>query len=121
MSYTIPIEVYEKLEARLGKETAFVVVEVLQKSVKESIEESEDKLKIKISEDLKKELASKYDIELLKKDIERVEIDLRKEIDMLRLEIRKDMKIMTVIIVAVVIILNQNSLEFLLKVMGLLK
>ncbi len=52
------------------------------------------------------ELATKYDIELV-----------RKEIDL----VRKDMKIMTIILIAVIILLNQSALEFIARILGLLK
>ncbi len=61
-----------------------------------------------------------------------VETELRKEIDLLREEmhkeidlVRKDMKIMELRIIAILIIamllLNQNSLEFLAKLLGIIR
>lgn len=125
MGYTIPVKVYEKLEEKLGKETASIVVETPEKSIDETIKESKENLKIVISEELKKELATKYDLKL-------VETELRKEIDLLREEmhkeidlVRKDMKIMELRIIAILIIamllLNQNSLEFIARLLGLMK
>jgi len=142
MGFTIPIEVYEKFEEKLGKETASVVVKVLEMSIREAIREGKEDLKSKITEELKKELATKYDIELLKKDIDVLRQETHKEIGILREEmhkeigivkkeidlvkkeidlVRKDMKIITIIILAAIILLNQNSLEFLAKLFGLLK
>jgi len=62
------------------------------------------------SEELKKELVTRYDLKL-------VEIELRKEIEL----VRKDMKIIAIILLAAMILLNQNSLEFLAKLLGMLK
>ena len=142
MGFTIPIEVYEKFEERLGKETASIIVKVLEMSIREAIREGKEDLKSKITEELKKELATKYDIELLKKDIDVLRQETHKEIGILREEmhkeigivkkeidlvkkeidlVRKDMKIITIIILAAIILLNQNSLEFLAKLFGLLK
>ncbi|MFN3479864.1 MAG: hypothetical protein ACK415_05715 [Thermodesulfovibrionales bacterium] len=135
MGYAIPIEVYNRLEEKLGKETAAVVVEALQISIKEAIKEGRSELKAEVSEELKKELATKYDVELVKKDVDllRKDMDLLreemlKEIALLREEmykeialVRKDMKITTIIIIAVIVLLNQNSLEFLARLLGLLK
>ncbi len=114
MGYAMPTKVYEKLGERLGKETATVVTEALEDSIRSAIEDSKDRLKITISEELKKELATKHDLKLL-------EIDLRKEIEL----VRKDMKIMeiriTAILIIVMILLNQNSLEFIARLLGLMK
>jgi len=125
MGYTIPIEIYEKFEEKLGKEAASVVVKALEMSI---IKEGKRDLKSEITEELKKELATKYDLKL-------VETELRKEIDLLRQEmhkeiglvkkeidlVRKDMKIITIIILAAMIFLNQSSLEFLARLFGLMK
>jgi hypothetical protein len=132
MGYAIPIEVYNRLEEKLGREAAAVITETLELSIKEAIKEGKSELKAEVSEELKKELATKYDLKL-------VETELRKEIDLLREEmhkeielvhkeielIRKDMKIMEIRIIAILIIvmilLNQNSLEFIARLLGLLK
>jgi len=124
MGYTIPIEIYEKFEEKLGKEAASVVVKALEMSIREAIKESKEDIKTRLTEELKKELATKYDIELLKKDIDILRQEMHKEIGLVKKEIdlvRKDMKIITIIILAVIILLNQNSLEFLARLFGLLK
>ena len=124
MSYTIPIEIYEKFEEKLGKEAASVVVKALEMSIREAIKEGKEDIKTRLTEELKKELATKYDIELLKKDIDILRQEMHKEIGLVKKEIdlvRKDMKIITIIILAVIILLNQNSLEFLARLFGLLK
>ena len=146
MSYTIPIEIYEKFEEKLGKEAASVVVKALEMSIREAIKEGKEDIKTRLTEELKKELATKYDIELLKKDIDvlRKDIDvlrqetnkeigvlreeMHKEIGIVRKEIdlvRKEMKIMEIRIIAVLVIvmilLNHNALEFLARLFGLIK
>ena len=146
MSYTIPIEIYEKFEEKLGKEAASVVVKALEMSIREAIKEGKEDIKTRLTEELKKELATKYDIELLKKDIDvlRQDIDVlrqetNKEIGVLREEmhkeigivkkeidlVRKEMKIMEIRIIAVLVIvmilLNHNALEFLARLFGLIK
>jgi hypothetical protein len=71
-------------EKVLGKEDARKAVEILQKSINESLESSEEKLKISISEELKKELASKYDIELLRQKMKTLEVEFKKKLDVVR-------------------------------------
>jgi SMC interacting uncharacterized protein involved in chromosome segregation len=146
MGYTIPIEIYEKFEEKLGKEAASVVVKALEMSIREAIKEGKEDIKTRLTEELKKELATKYDIELLKKDIDvlRKDIDvlrqetnkeigvlreeMHKEIGIVRKEIdlvRKEMKIMEIRIIAVLVIvmilLNHNAIEFLARLFGLIK
>ena len=124
MGYTIPIEIYEKFEEKLGKEAASVVVKALEMSIREAIKEGKENIKTRLTEELKKELATKYDIELLKKDIDILRQEMHKEIGLVKKEIdlvRKDMKIITIIILAAMIFLNQNSLEFLARLFGLIK
>jgi DNA relaxase NicK len=128
MAYGIPLEIYQMLEKVLGKEDVKKAVEILQKSINESLESSEEKLKISISEDLKKELASKYDVELLRQEMKTLEVEFKKEIDVVRkeieitrLEFKKDLRIAVIILIAIIVILNQNSLELLAKLFGIVK
>ena len=121
MAYGIPLEVYQMFEKVLGKEDAQKAVEILQKSINESLESSEEKLKTSISEELKKELASKYDIELLRQEMKTMEVEFKKEIEITRLEFKKDLRIAVIILIAIIVILNQSSLEFLAKLIGIVK
>jgi len=117
MGYTIPVKVYELLEEKLGKDIASALTLVIEESIRSALEDSKDRLKITISEELKQELATKYDIELVKKEIDVV----RKEIELVKLEFKKDLRIATIILLAAIIILNQNSIEFIARLIGILK
>lgn len=117
MGYAIPLDIYTRLEEKLGKESAEVITSALETTIKEAIREGRESLKYEVSEELKKELASKYDVALVKKDIDVV----RKEIEMVRLEFKKDLRITTIILLAAIVFLNQNSLEFIARILGLLK
>jgi len=145
--YSIPVEVYRRLEEIIGKEAAGIVVDALQESIRASSEESGENLRIGITDDLKHEMASKSDLSTTKaelkaelqwvktelqqeiklvktelnKEIEMVKTDLQKEINKLRVEVKKDIKIMGIILLAVIIILNQNSTELLGKILGIIK
>ena len=116
------------LKKYLEKKMLKKPLKYLQKSINESLEFFEEKLKISISDDLKKELASKYDIELLRQEMKTLEVELkkeinvvRKEIEITRLEFKKDLRIATIILIAIIVILNQNSLELLAKLFGIVK
>jgi hypothetical protein len=121
MSDVIPLKAYQILEDTLGKEKAQELVEVLSTHISNELMNTKESLKVEISEELKKELATKYDLKIL-------EVELRKEIDLVRKEIdlvRKDMKIMEIRLIAIIVIINiifnPNALELLGKLFGIIK
>lgn len=108
MPYSIPIQVYEQLKVKLGKESAHIILESLEKSIKATIKESKEHLKIVVSEELKKELVTKHDLVVTKMELEKEVGSVRKEIDLVLEEIdlvRKDMRIMVIRIITIVVIL----------------
>jgi len=132
MAYAIPAKIYEKLEEKLGRETASVIVEALEASIRSALEDSKERLKVVISEELKKELATKYDLKLVEKAIDLLREEMLKEIGVLREEmhkeidlIRKDMKIIEIrllaILIIVMLLLNQGTIAFIARILGLLK
>ncbi len=135
----IPIQLYEKLSEKLGKETALEVVKVFEeteKQLKETAIEETKKRKIELRDELRKELATKEDILLVRQEIETVRQEIetvrqelkgeieslrqevKGEIESLRQEVKGEIKVLKMLIYflgALIIILNQNSLEFLAK------
>jgi uncharacterized protein YdcH (DUF465 family) len=117
----IPIQLYEKLSEKLGKETALEVVKVFEeteKQLKETAIEETKKRKIELRDELRKELATKEDILLVRQEIETVRQELDGKIESLRQEVKGELKVLKMLIYflgALIIILNQNSLEFLAK------
>jgi len=69
---------------------------------------------VEISKELKKELATKYDLKIL-------EVELTKEIDL----VRKNIKIMEIRLIAIIVIINitfnSNTLELLGKLFWIIK
>lgn len=55
----------------------------------------------------------KQDVKELKEELHRVEVSLREEIHKLRL--------LMVVVIFLIIFLNQNALEFILRILGILK
>ncbi len=131
MPISLPFIVFEKLESKLGKEDAHIVVEAIETTIRESIKSEQNELKYLIIDEQRKELASKADVLLtkqeLKNEIELVkkEIDIvKKEIDIVKKEIdifKRETRIMFLILFILIIFLNQNSLEFIFKIFGLIK
>jgi hypothetical protein len=91
--------------------------------------------KLELRDELTKELASKADIQVLKAEIQTVRAEmqameerLEAKIEKVRLELKEEIlkldrkfTIMFIILLFAVILVNQNALEFLLKVLGLIK
>ena len=73
--------------------------------------------KLEVKDELTKELATKADIALLKGDVKVVE----QKIETAKAELDRKFTIMFVILFFTIVFLNQNALEFLAKVLGLIR
>lgn len=120
----IPLEVYDLLERRLGREDAMAVA----KSIEASLTHIEDRSremavqrKIEAKEEfrveLRNELATKEDLLAVKEDLARLEGALRE--DLVKLD--KKFSLYFLATIFTVIFLNQNALEFLARILGLIK
>ena len=117
MTYNIPLEVYENFEEVVGKEKAKIIVKSLETSIKEAFEENTEHTKEEVSKQLKEELATKYDIKLSESNLENKLLNLDNKIE----SVKKDMKIQNIIMIAIIILLNQNSIQYIAKLLGLIK
>ena len=146
MARAIDLELLQLLEDRLGKEEARKVAKAIELGL-EILEKRAEELaiqkKLELKDELVKELASKADLQVLRAEmqameqrleakIELVRKELSGEIDKVRVELsakieneilKLDRKftIMFIILFFTLILVNQNALEFLLKVLGLIK
>ena len=142
MARAIDLELLQLLEDKLGKETARKVAQAIElglEVMEKRAEEPAIQKKLELRDELTKELASKADIQVLKTEIQAVRTEmqameerLEAKIDKVRTELsakieneilKLDRKftIMFIILLFAVILVNQNALEFLLKVLGLIK
>jgi len=106
MKNSLSLEIYSRLEEKVGKEEAKAIAEAIEAYIDEKIREKRSKFKAELKEELKNELATRYDIELIKKEIELV---------------RKDLKTWFIVLILLIIFFNQNALEFFAKILGLIK
>jgi len=138
MARAIDLELLQLLEDKLGKETARKVAQAIELGL-EVLEKRAEELalqkKLELRDELTKELASKADIQVLKAEIQTVRAEmqameerLEAKIEKVRLELKEEIlkldrkfTIMFIILLFAVILVNQNALEFLLKVLGLIK
>ncbi|RME19968.1 MAG: hypothetical protein D6799_00145, partial [Bacteroidetes bacterium] len=86
MAYTVPIKLYTEFENVVGAEKAKAIVETLEESIKTAIEEKSIYTKTELKDELKNELATKYDIESLRNEFKLENGEIRKEIDIIKKE-----------------------------------
>jgi len=149
MARAIDLELLQLLEDKLGKEEARKVAQAIELGL-EILEKRAEELaiqkKLELRDELTKELASKADIQVLKAEIQAVRAEMqameqrleakielvRKEldgkIDSVRSELKEEIlkldrkfTIMFLILLFTFILFNKDALEFLLKVLGLIK
>jgi len=131
MARAIDLELLQLLEDKLGKETARKVAQAIEiglEILKKRAEELAIQKKLELKDELTKELASKADIQVLKTEIQAVraemqamEARLEAKIEREILKLDRKFTIMFIILFFTLILFNQNALEFLLKVLGLIK
>jgi len=124
MGINIPVAIYDKLVEKFGKETAVEIAELIEDAqdyLEEKVVEETKKRKIELRDELRKELATKEDILLVRQEIETVRQELKGEIGALRQELKGEIKVLKMWIFflgALMVVLNQNSLELIVKILG---
>jgi hypothetical protein len=127
MSTTLPIEIYDMLEAKVGKEEAREMGKILTASL-DAIEKRAEavalQMKAQIKEELTKELATKADIAEIMGEFKRVDgefKELRAEIKGEHKALRLEQKIIFIILASIILLTNPKALELIAKLFGLAK
>jgi ABC-type phosphate transport system auxiliary subunit len=138
MARVIDLELLQLLEDKLGKDEARKVAKAIELGL-EVIEKRAEELalqkKLELRDELTKELASKADLLALKAEMQAMEAKLEAKIEKVRSELKEEIfklehklniidrkfTILFIILFFTLILVNQNALEFLLKVLGLIK
>jgi len=146
MGINIPMAIYDKLVEKFGKETAIEIAELIENTqdyLEEKVVEETKKRKIELRDELRKELATKEDILLVKQEMETIRQELngkietvrqelkgeieslrqevKGEIEALRQEVKGEIKVLKMWIFflgALMVVLNQNSLELIARLLG---
>jgi hypothetical protein len=138
MARAIDLELLQLLEDKLGKETARKVAQAIElglEVMEKRAEELAIQKKLELRDELTKELASKADLLALKAEMQAMEAKLEAKIEKVRSELKEEIfklehklniidrkfTILFIILFFTLILVNQNALEFLLKVLGLIK
>jgi len=124
MAQTLNIELLQLLEDKLGKEEGRKVAEAIEIGlglIEKKAEAVALQKKLELRDELTKELASKADLLAVEARLEgKIEV-VRQEIQTIKTELDRKFTIMFIILFFTVIFLNQNALEFIFRVLGLIK
>ena len=130
MATVIPIEIFELLENKIGREEAKEVTKAIEAAL-EVIEQRAGAValekKLEIRDELTREMATKADlarveaklageIQTVRQEIQTV----RQEIQTVKVELDRRFMLMFTILFFTIVFLNQNALEFLARVLGLI-
>ena len=110
MATSLPVELYEILEDRLGREKAHDIVKALENAADRlSLEK-----KLEIRDELSKELVGKSDLAT-------VEARLQGEIKLLRSDLQASIKIYFIITIAAIVLTNPRALDLVARLLGIAK
>jgi len=135
MAYVIDYELLEKLEQKVGKEEAKKIAQTIELIYNELDKKSESLVqqkKLELKDELTKELATKADIdmvyqklELLKTELEaKIEIshkELEAKIEKEILKIDRKFTIMLIILAFLVIFINKDAIDLIIKLLPFAK
>ncbi|MFN3958086.1 MAG: hypothetical protein ACK4Q6_11325 [Tepidimonas ignava] len=124
----LPLEIYDLLERRLGRDDAMAVAKSIEASLTHIEERSREiaaQRKLEAKEELKRELRDEL---TTKEDLAKLEGSLREDLAKLEGSLREDLvkldkkfSMYFLATIFTVIFLNQNALEFLARILGLIK
>ena len=135
---TVPLELYELFEKKLGKEEAKKAIELVKEaleSIEEKAKEQKTLVKAELKEELRKELVTKEEffgeIGKLRQEIETVRQELKGEIKALDEKIAglegrikgeiKVLKILIYVAILTVIFMNRGTMEYLVNLIKMLR
>jgi len=128
MAYVIDYEFLEKLEQKVGKEEAKKIAQTIELIYNELDKKSESlaqQKKLELKDELTKELATKADLEILKTELEaKIEIshkELEAKIEKEILKIDRKFTIMFIILAFLVIFINKDAIELIIKLLPFAK
>ena len=117
MAYVIDHELLEKLEQKVGKEEAKKIAQTIELIYKELDKKSEvlaHQKKLELKDELTKELATKADLILVKTELE---AKIEKEV----LKLDKKFTIIFLILAFLIVFINKDAVELLIKLLPFAK
>jgi hypothetical protein len=141
MMATVPLKLYELFEEKLGKEDAKEAIALIEEAlgtIEEKAKEQKTVIKAELRDELRKELATKEDVLLVKEELfgemgkleQKIET-VRQEIEVVRQELKGDikelkgeikvLKILIYVAILTVIFVNRGTIEYLVGLIRMLK
>jgi hypothetical protein len=142
---TVPLELYELFEEKLGKEEAKEAIALVEEAfgtIEEKAKEQKTVIKAELREELRKELATKEDVLLVKEEllgeigkleqkIETVHKELEQKMETVRQELKGDikelkgeikvLKILIYVTILAVVFMNKGTIEYLVNLIRMMK
>ncbi|MBI5184125.1 MAG: hypothetical protein HZA01_00115 [Nitrospinae bacterium] len=117
MAATLPLEIYELLEKKVGRDEAKEVIKIIDASL-ETIEKKAEGIalqkKLEIKDELTKELATKADLLVLKAEMSAMKTELERRID----NLNQKLNFMIILMIIALTLMNPVMAEV---IKGLLK
>ena len=120
---TIPLEINELFEEKLGKEKAKeavgLVKEVLE-TVEKKAKEQKTIVKAELKDELRKELATKEDVAIREQKMETIYRELDQKIETVRQEIKGELKVLKLLIYVTIVAmfaLNKGTIEYIVNLL----
>jgi hypothetical protein len=136
MPVTLPLDVYEALERGLGKDDAKTIVKSLETVISDATDYKWKVTKDELLDAIRKEFVTRElfeerinalrtellgKIETLYEKTEKDKAELLGKIENVRVSLDRKFTILFVILFFTIVFLNQNALEFLAKIFGLIR
>jgi hypothetical protein len=127
MAQSIQLEAYKAIEKEFGQAIAERVTSLLTFSfdiADKKVEQIAIQKKLELKDELSKDLASKADIAIVRQKIELVEQKLElveQRIELVEKKLDSKLTVWSTVIIAVVLITNQNAIQLLAQLLGLMK
>ena len=131
MAYVIDYELLEKLEQKVGKEEAKKIAQTIELIYNELDKKSEvlaQQKKLELKDKLTKELATKADIDMVYQKLELLKTELEAKIDKEVLKLQNDIQkldkkftIMFIILTFLIIFINKDAVELIIKLLPFAK
>ena len=131
MAYVIDYEFLEKLEQKVGKEEAKKIAQTIELIYNELDKKSESLVqqkKLELKNELTKELATKADIDMVYRKLELLKTELEAKIDKEVLKLQNDIQkldkkftIMFIILTFLIIFINKDAIDLIIKLLPFAK
>jgi ABC-type Fe3+/spermidine/putrescine transport system ATPase subunit len=124
MAYVIDYELLEKLEQKVGKEEAKKIAQTIELIYNELDKKSESlaqQKKLELKDELTKELATKADIDIVYQKLELLKTELEAKIEKEVLKLDRKFTIMFIVLAFLIIFINKDAIELIIKLLSFAK